>query len=204
MIVAKDGVYFCAGKHGDFDYRESGVLYKTNYDFNVINRYESVADYAILNDKIFILYGKGNRGMPHSIDRATFENAINISEDYLTYSSIYAMGEYIVLDACSPYQHSEGGVGYDLKIMDTTTNKIVRAIFAEFGEILDIKDVSELNGGTVLYRYNDNPMTMNIKTGQTALVENCIGTVAKSYKYYIESDSLYVSSISGKSPQKIY
>ncbi len=204
MIVAKDGVYFCAGKHGDFNYIESGVLYKTDYDFNVINRYESVADYALLNDKIFILYGKGNRGMPYSIDRATFKNLINITEDHLTYSSIYAMGEYIVLDACSPYQHSEFGGGNDLKIMDTTTNKIVRAIFAEAGEILDIKDVSEFNGGTVLYRYNDNPMTMNIKTGQTELVENYIGTVAKGYKYYIESNCLYVSGISGKSPEKIY
>ncbi len=203
LTVAKDGVYFCAGKHGDFNYRESGVLYRTDYDFNITNRQENIADYALVMDKIFVLFGKGNCGLPFSLDRATFTNLINISEDFISYSSIYAIGEYIVLDSQSPYKHSESGAGSDLKIMDTTQNKIVRAIYGEHGDIIDIKDINEADG-TVLYSFNDISMTLSIKTNKTAVVNNHNGTTIKSNKYFIENDSLYYGNIQGTTKKKIY
>ncbi len=204
LTVAKDGVYFVAGRHGDRNWVRSGILYRTDFDFNIEKRIERAVDYTLINDKIYYLSGSGNCGLPFSADRATFENSISVTPDHISYESIYSIGEYLILDSYSPYRHSEYGWGSDLKVMDTVSGKIVRAIFGEADEITDAKDVSALDGGTILIRYNDNPLTMNIKTGEMKLVENWNGTVCGALKYYIENDTLYAATIDGTSPEKIY
>ena len=203
LLVAKDGVYFCAGKHGDYNYTESGTLYKTDHNFNILKTLNGVTDYTIIKDKIYYLYGKYNEGVPYSMDRETFLNPLRVGEDGMPFKNIYALGDYIVMDACSKYAHSETAIHNDLKIMDTTQNKIVRAIYGEGGYIIDIKDINEADG-TVLYRFNDKSMTLNIKTNETAVVNNHNGTTIKSNKYFIENDSLYYGNIQGTTKKKIY
>ena len=204
LTVAKDGVYFVAGRHGDRNYKASGILYRTDFDFNIEKRLETVVDYTLINDKIYYLSGIGNCGHPYRADRDTFKNSINITEDFLDYKNISSVGEYIIIDTHSPYQHIDYGFSTDLKVMDTVSGKIVRAIFGEGGYVTDTMDASELDGGTILIRYNDKPLTMNIKTGEIKLVENWEGTVCGSLKYYIENDTLYSAAVDGKSPKKIY
>lgn len=203
LLVAKDGVYFCAGKHGDYNYTESGTLYKTDHNFNILKTLNGVTDYTIIKDKIYYLYGKRNEGVTYSMDRETFLNPLRIAEDGMPFKNIYALGDYIVMDSCSKYTHPESDIHNDLKIIDTTQNKIVRAIYGEGGYIIDIKDINEADG-TVLYRFNDKSMTLNIKTNETAVVSNHNGTTIKSNKYFIENDSLYYGNIQGTTKKKIY
>ncbi len=203
LTVAADGVYFIAGLHGDWT-KSDCTLYRADFDFNIEKTVSRVCDYTLIRDKIYYLYGYGNQGIPYRADRDTFENAVSISVDYLNYQSICSVGDYIVLDGCSSYGHIEYGSTSDLKIMDTVSGQIVRAVFGEGGEFNDIKAVSEAGGGTVLFQYTNNAMTLNIKTGEYKLVPDSAGTLLKDRKYFTEADGLWVSDIDGSNKRKIY
>ena len=204
MTVAKDGIYFCAGIHGDFDYRKNGTLYKTDYDFNIKNQLENVADYTIIKDNLYYLGGGGNCGIPYKVSRETFENPICISADFIHYSSISSFGEYLILDNYSPYTHSEYAFSTDLKVMDVVSGEIVRAIYGEAGEEYDVKDVSDHDGGTIIFTHNGTPKMFIVKTGKIKTLSDSGGAVYKNYRYTIKSNCLYRSDIDGNYSKKIY
>lgn len=207
MVVAKDGIYFCAGIHGIHDYTESGILYQTDYNFNIQKQLSGVASYALLKDKLYYLYGKGNHGYPYSADRATFENrsAVPIENIHIvTYSAMHSLGDYVIFQGYSPYGHSEYGSGGDIKILDTVSGKLVRFIYAEADDNYDITDASDYGDGNITYKHFGNTKVFNVKTGENKIVTYSGGTVFGNYRYFYKSNSLYRSNIDGKSVKKIY
>ena len=203
MIVAKDGIYFCMDVC-DAEDNKFAVLYRLDHNFNIDKSILTVSDFAIIKDKIYCISGSGNAGHPWVIDRSSFKNMVDITNDWKPYDNIYSFGEYIVLDAYSTYASSVYSDYTDLIVMDTASGEIVRRISAEKQDIIDIYDVSDYNSGTVLIRYNSKSMIMNVKTGTVKEVDNHNGTVLKGKKYFIQSDSLYVGNLEGNSKTKIY
>lgn len=207
MIVAKDGIYFTAGIHGNIEHQESGVLYKTDYNFNIQKQLSGVANYTLMKDKIYYLYGQGNVGLPFSADRATFENQTAVpieSVHVVSYSNIHSFGDYVIFQGYSPYRHSEYRRSDDIKILDTVSGKLVRFIYAEADNNYDIIDVSDYGGGTILYKHFGNTKMFNVKTGENKIISYSDGTIFGNYRYYFKSNSLCRSGIDGKSAKKIY
>lgn len=197
MLVAKDGVYFLAGIHGDFNHIDGATLYRTDFDFNIKDTIEDVADYTIIKDKIYYLFGKGNSGRLFSADRDTFDNRICISTDYLSYGTLCSVGDFLVLSEYNRYKHSEVASGTDLKIMDTVSGEIVRQINGEFGDSFIINDVSEFNGGTVIYTNNGVCKQLNITTGEIIEFVQPLGTIYDNYIFYIKNRELTACDIDG-------
>ncbi len=183
MLVASDGIYFLAGIHGDREYTNSATLYRTDHDFNIKDTLENVADYTLIKDKIYYLYGHGNGGVLYSANRVAFDNQTNISPDRLTYGSVCSVGELLVLGQYNQYAHSNSVPCSNLTIIDSVTGKIVRSLKGEAGELVKVKDVSPLDGGTVIYEHNGVLKTLNIATGGIQNLNSPFGTVYGKYKY---------------------
>ncbi len=190
MLVASDGVYFLAGIHGQHTYTKSATLYRTDYDFNVQDTLENVADYTLVRDTLYYLYGHGNRGVLFSADRNTFENRTNISLDQLSYGSIHSTGDILVLGEYNKYGHSEFSSSFNLAVVDSATGKAVRIIHGEAGECFEVKDVSPYNGGTVMYNHNGVLKNLNITTGDIKIMRVPCGTVHGAYKYLVDVGTL--------------
>lgn len=190
MLVASDGVYFLAGIHGQHAYTKSATLYRTDFDFNVRDTLENVADYTLVRDTLYYLYGHGNRGVLFSADRDTFENRTNISLDQLSYGSIHSTGDILVLGEYNKYRHSEFSSSCNLAVVDSATGKAVRIIHGEAGERFEVKDVSPFNGGTVMYNHNGVLKKFNISTGSIENMRVPCGTVHGAYKYLVDEGTL--------------
>lgn len=190
MLVARDGVYFLAGVHGQHEHIKSATLYRADFDFNVQDTLENVADYTLIKDTIYYLYGYGNHGVLFSADRDTFENRTNISLDQLSYGSIHSTGDILVLGEYNKYGHSESSSCYNLTVIDSATGKTARIIHGEAGECFEVKDVSPFNGGTVMYNHNGVLKKLNITTGDIENMRIPCGTVHGKYKYLIDEGTL--------------
>lgn len=190
MLVASDGVYFLAGIHGQHEYTKSATLYRTDYDFNIQDTLENVADYTLVKDTIYYLYGEGNGGVLFSADRNTFENRSNISLDQLSYGSIHSTGDILVLGGYNKHSHSEFFFCSNLTVIDSATGKIVRLLNGEAGEHVEVKDVSPYNGGTVMYNHNGVLKKFNITTGNIETMRVPCGTVHGEYKYLVDKGTL--------------
>lgn len=197
MLVAKDGVYFLAGIHGDFNHIDGATLYRTDFDFKIKDTIEDVADYTIIKDKIYYLFGKGNSGRLFSADRDTFDNRICILTDYSSYGTVCSVGDFLVLSEYNRYKHSEVASGTDLKIMDTVSGEVVRQINGEAGDSFIINDVSKFNGGTVIYTNNGVCKQLNITTGEIKEFVQPLGTIYNNYIFYIKNHKLAACDIYG-------
>ncbi len=182
MLVAKDGIYFLAGKQGD----DSATLYRTDYDFNIKDTISGVADFALINDKIYYLHGKGNYGLLYSADRATFGNKTCVSPDNLNYGGISTIGEFLVLEPSNPYGHSNYGDRTDCIVIDTLAGKIVRTISVKSGDTFTVNDASDFDGGTVVYTHNGENMALNITSGEITKFLPPLGTMYGGRNYYVK------------------
>lgn len=178
MLVANDGVYFIAGTEG------SATLYRTDYDFNVKDSISDIADFGIINDKIYYLYGKGNYGVLYSADRADFGNKTCVSHDNLSYGSISTIGEFLILDPSNEHGQSKYKTGTDCIVIDTVSGKVVRTIHANPDDNFTVHDASEYKGGTLIYTHNGENKMFNITTGKTEEATLPLGTIFGDYKYY--------------------
>lgn len=178
MLVASDGIYFIAGTEG------SATLYRTDYDFNVKDSISGVADFGIINDKIYYLYGKGNYGRLFTADRADFGNKTCVSHDNLSYGNISTIGEFLILDPSNEHGQSKYKTGTDCIVIDTVSGKVVRTIHANPGDNLTVHDASEYKGGTIIYIHNGENKMFNITTGKTEEATLPLGTIFGDYKYY--------------------
>lgn len=178
MLVAKDSVYFIAGT------AESATLYRTDFDFNIKDSISDVADFGIINDKIYYLYGKGNYGVLYSADRADFGNKTCVSHDNLNYGSISTIGEFLILDPSNEHGQSKYKTSTDCIVIDTVSGKVVRTIAANPGDNLTVHDASEYKGGTIIYVHNGENKMFNITTGKTEEATLPLGTIFGDYKYY--------------------
>lgn len=187
LLVTEEGVYFTAGVHGDFNHRESGTLYRADLDFNITDRVSGIADYAIVGDKLYYIKGMGNYGFIYYADRYTLEESGSVSSDYLKYGTLYAFGDYLVANMQNPYGHSEGGFDSGYRIIDTRTNETVRRVDGE-GAKIEILDASGYDGGTLVYRWGNEVLSLNIQSGRITEDNSPLGTVLGDYKYCIRSD----------------
>ncbi len=183
MLVASDGIYFLAGIHGKQEYTRSATLYRTDYDFNIQDSLENVADYTLIKDKIYYLYGHGNSGILYRADRADFDHQTDISPDRFTYGSVCSVGDHLVLGHYNPYAHPTSVPCTNLTAIDSVTGKIVRNIRGESDWVVQVKDVSPLDGGTVIYDHNGVLKVLNITTGEIKELNSPYGTVYGNYKY---------------------
>jgi len=190
MLVASDGVYFLAGIHGQHAYTKSATLYRTDYDFNVQDTLENVADYTLVKDTLYYLYGHGNSGILFRADRDTFENQTNISPDQLSYGSIHSTGDILVLGEYNKYGHSDFPSSSNLAVVDSVTGETVRMLSGKAGERFEVKDVSPFNGGTVMYNHNGVLKKFNITTGSIENMRVPCGTVHGAYKYLVDQGTL--------------
>lgn len=178
MLVANDGVYFIAGT------AESATLYRTDFDFNVKDSISDVADFGIINDKIYYLYGKGNYGLLYTADRDDFSNKTCVSHDFLNYGNISTIGEFLILDPSNEHGNPEYQSGTDCLVIDTIAGKVVRQIHGEYGDTITVHDASEYKGGTIIYVHNGENKMFNITTGKTEEATLPLGTIFGDYKYY--------------------
>ena len=178
MLVAKDGIYFIAGT------ADSATLYRTDYDFNIKDSISGVADFGIINGKIYYLYGKGNYGLLYTAERADFGNKTCVSHDNLSYGNISTIGEFLILDPSNEHGQSEYKTGSDCIVIDTVSGKVVRTIDANPGDNLTVHDASEYKGGTIIYIHNGENKMFNITTGKTEEATLPLGTIFGDYKYY--------------------
>ena len=202
LLVTKTGVYYCAGIHGVVEHQKSGTLYRADFDFNIQDQLEGVADFTLIHDNLYCLFGNGNYGRPARIDRISLQNPTYLESDLWSYGSLYAFGEYLVLDSFSPYGHSGYGSNADLEILDTASGKQVWRWYAENGDKTDIRDVTE--DGTIFFLFNDTPRSYNLRTEESTTLSSLQGTVYGGRRYFIENDILYVSNPDGTSPQQLY
>ena len=65
---------------------------------------------------------------------------------------------------------------------------------------IEILDVSGYNGGTIIYRRNNELLVINIESGEIREYTSDRGTVFGDYKYYLDksSQSLKISNVEGK------
>ena len=200
FLVAEDGVYFTAGIHNDYDHTDSGTLYRTDFDFFVKDRKSGIADYAIVGERLYYIEGKRNYGNIYYADRNTFNNIGSVFTDHLRHGSLYTFGDYLVASRDNPYGHTEGGDSSGYRIIDTRTNETVRRVEGEGMRCIEILDVSGYNGGTIIYRRNNELLVINIESGEIREYTSDRGTVFGDYKYYLDksSQSLKISNVEGK------
>ncbi len=182
MLVANDGIYFLAGTNGE----DSATLYRTDFDFNIKDTISGVADFALINDKIYYLHGKGNYGLLYMADRATFGNKTCVSPDNLNYGGLSTIGEFLVLDPTNPHGHSQYKDSTDCIVIDTIAGKIVRTISVKKGDTFTVNDASDFNGGTVVYTHNGENMALNITSGEITKFLPPLGTMCGERNFYTQ------------------
>lgn len=204
MIVASDGVYFYAGTAKSYESEDSGVVYKADYNFQIKKQLANVADYTLMGNKMYYLYGKNNRGYLYSVDRATFGNATPITTKFLLDNAqLHGLGKYLVLDPYSPYIGAEYMPNDVVHVVDSVNNELAGKISHDSRKI-DIVDVSEYGGGMITYTVNGTPMLYNFTTQEQQTITTDRGTIYGGYRYHVSDSRLYRSNIDGTSSQTIY
>lgn len=187
MLVARDGVYFLAEAQGNT------TLYRTDHDFNVTATMSDVADYAIVRDTVYYLDADG--GVLHRADRSTLRNTAKVSPDGLPYGSICAVGDILVLGQYN--QHIDYTPCSNLTVIDSVTGKVVRTVRGGNGAVIEVKDASPLNGGTVIYYHDGVLRTLNMTTGEIRDMSTPCGTVYGDHKYFKKYSALKMSELDG-------
>ena len=164
------------------------------------DRKSGIADYAIVGERLYYIEGKGNYGNIYYADRNTLNNIGSVFTDHLRHGSLYTFGDYLVASRDNPYGHTEGGDSSGYRIIDTRTNETVRRVEGEGMRCIEILDVSGYNGGTLIYRRNNELLVINIESGEIREYTSDLGTVFGDYKYYLDksSQSLKISDVEGK------
>ncbi len=203
MVVASDGVYFYAGTAKPYESQDSGVVYKADHNFQIKSQLANVADYTLVGNKLYYLYGRNNCGYLYSADRSTLNNTTAISNGFLSNAELYALGKYLVLDPYSPYIGAEYMPGDVIRVVDSAGNELAGKVWHDAKRV-DVTDVSEYGGGLITYTVSGTPMLYNFTTKQQQTITTDKGTIYVGYRYYISENRLYRSNIDGASSQRIY
>lgn len=184
LLVARDGVYYLA----------DSTLYRADHDFTVTDRMSGVTDYAIVGDMLYYLDGSG---ILHRVERNTLRQPTKVSPDNLPYGSLHATGDILVLGQYNACQNTAFTPCNRLTVIDTATGKVVRSVVGGDGAVIEVKDVSPLDGGTVIYYHNEVLRTLNMTTGEIRDMSTPCGTVYGSHKYFKKHKEFRMSDLDG-------